>query len=98
MFTISFIMFLVGAGTAMGWVISVERIPVLLSEKLLSITDNKLLILLILNIILLVLGALMDSAPIKLMLVPMLIPIMNVMGIDEVHFGIIMTMNLVIGM
>lgn len=92
------IMFMVGVGTAMGWVISAEQLPQLLSSTLLYLTENKYLMLLIINIILLVLGAVMEGIPIKLIMVPILLPIMDELGIDRIHFGIVMSYNLLLGM
>ncbi|ARD48639.1 hypothetical protein SporoP37_11090 [Sporosarcina sp. P37] len=92
------IMFLVGIGTAMGWVISAEQLPYLLSNFLLDLTDNKYLMLLIINVMLLVLGMAMEGIPIKLILLPILLPIIDSLGIDRIHFGIVMSFNLLIGM
>ena len=89
---------MVGVGTAMGWVISAEQLPQLLSSTLLYLTENKYLMLLIINIILLVLGAVMEGIPIKLIMVPILLPIMDELGIDRIHFGIVMSYNLLLGM
>ncbi|MBF0754154.1 TRAP transporter large permease [Jeotgalicoccus nanhaiensis] len=92
------IMFLVGVGTAMGWIISAEQLPQLLSNGLLSMTENKYMMLLIINILLLALGAVMEGIPIKLIMVPILLPIIDSLGIDRVHFGIVMSYNLLLGM
>lgn len=92
------IMFLVGVGTAMGWIISAEQLPQLLSDVLLYMTENKYVMLLIINILLLALGAVMEGIPIKLIMVPILLPIIDSLGIDRVHFGIVMSYNLLLGM
>ncbi|MHA6258867.1 TRAP transporter large permease [Sporosarcina sp. CAU 1771] len=92
------IMFLIGVGTAMGWIISAEQIPYLLSDVLLGLTDNKYTMLLIINIMLLFLGMIMEGIPIKLIVLPILLPIIDSLGIDRVHFGIVMSFNLLIGM
>jgi len=92
------IMFLVGVGTAMGWIISAEQLPYLLSDTLLGLTENKFIMLLIINILLLILGMVMEGIPIKLILLPILLPIIDSLGIDRVHFGIVMCFNLLIGM
>lgn len=94
----SLIMFLVGVGKAMGWVASAERLPALISDTLLGITDNKIIMLLIINVMLLFLGTIMEGVPIKLMLVPILLPIIDSLGIDRLHFGIVMSFNILIGM
>lgn len=92
------IMFLIGVGTAMGWIISAEQIPYLLSDVLLGLTENKYTMLLIINIMLLFLGMIMEGIPIKLIVLPILLPIIDSLGIDRVHFGIVMSYNLLIGM
>ncbi|MFC4409970.1 TRAP transporter large permease [Chungangia koreensis] len=92
------IMFLIGVGTAMGWIISAEQLPVLLSDFLLSLTENKFLMLLLINILLLFLGSIMEGIPIKLIMLPILLPIIDSLGIDRIHFGIVMCYNLLIGM
>ena len=92
------IMFLVGVGTSMGWIISAERLPILLSDFLLGLTENKYLMLLIINLLLLMLGMVMDGLPIKLIMVPILLPIIDALGIDRMHFGIVMSYNLLLGM
>lgn len=92
------IMFLVGVGTSMGWIISAERLPILLSDFLLGLTENKYLMLLIINLLLLMLGMVMEGIPIKLIMVPILLPIINALGIDRMHFGIVMSYNLLLGM
>lgn len=92
------IMFLIGVGTAMGWIISAEQLPVLLSDFLLSLTENKYLMLLLINILLLFLGSIMEGIPIKLIMLPILLPIIDSLGIDRIHFGIVMSYNLLIGM
>lgn len=92
------IMFLIGVGTAMGWIISAEQLPYLLSDFLLSLTENKYMMLLIINILLLILGCIMEGIPIKLIMLPILLPIIDSLGIDRMHFGIVMSYNLLLGM
>lgn len=92
------IMFLVGIGTAMSWIVSAEQLPILLSDSLLDLTENKYLMLMIINILLLFLGTIMEGIPIKLIMVPILLPIIDSLGIDRIHFGIVMSYNLLIGM
>ncbi|MCM3569041.1 TRAP transporter large permease [Neobacillus mesonae] len=92
------IMFLIGVGSAMGWIISAEQLPVLLSDFLLDVTENKFFMLLIINILLLFLGSIMEGIPIKLIMIPILLPIIDSLGIDRIHFGIVMCYNLLIGM
>jgi tripartite ATP-independent transporter DctM subunit len=92
--TSSLIMFLVGVGTIMGWLVSIERLPLLLSRGLLNITVNKYILLLLINVIIIALGCIMEAIPITMFLVPIVVPILNAVGIDLVHFGVIMTLGL----
>src|SRR5699024_8917064 len=92
------IMFLVGVGSAMGWIISAEQLPQMLSDLLLGLTENKYVMLLIINVLLLFLGSIMEGIPIKLIMVPILLPIIDSLGIDRVHFGVVMSYNLLLGM
>ena len=89
---------IVSAAMAFGWVIIREQIGYSMAEFLLSISSNKWVILGILNIILLILGTFMDPAVTIMLLVPILEPILRQLGIDMVHFGIVMILNLMIGL
>jgi tripartite ATP-independent transporter DctM subunit len=82
----------------MSWVMSFEEIPQNVSEALLSISDNPIVILLLINIILLFVGTFMDMTPAVLIFTPIFLPIVTSMGIDPIHFGIIMILNLCIGL
>lgn len=93
----SVILFLISVSGALGWLITAEQIPVKLADSLLGITTNPLIILLLINIILLVAGMFLDATPVVLMLVPVLLPVATQMGVDPVHFGIIMGFNTMIG-
>ena len=75
-----------------------EQIPAKLSQALLSITDSKVLILLLINLILVVLGCFMETTAIVLLMTPVLMPIITALGIDPVHFGVFMILNLCIGL
>jgi len=90
-------MLLVGTSMSMSWVMSFENIPQDVSEALLSISDNKFAVLIIINLILLVVGMFMDITPSILIFTPIFLPIVTKLGVDPVHFGIIMVMNLCIG-
>jgi tripartite ATP-independent transporter DctM subunit len=74
------------------------QLPVRITEFFTSLSDNKYVILMYLNIMLLLIGTLMDMAPIILILTPVLLPVTNSLGIDPVHFGMIMMVNLGIGL
>lgn len=96
--TTSIVLILVSTSIAMSWVMSFENIPQDLSTLLLGISDNKIIILLIINLILLFVGIFMDITPAILIFTPIFLPIVVGIGIDPVHFGIIMVMNLCIGL
>ena len=74
------------------------QLPVRITEFFTSLSDNKYVILMYLNVMLLLIGTLMDMAPIILILTPVLLPVTNALGIDPVHFGMIMMVNLGIGL
>jgi len=92
------ILMLAGASNVFGWILAYEKIPDMFANLLLSITRNKWLILLILNVFLLIWGMLMDSLPAILILVPILYPLAKTLGINEIHFGVVVTFNLAIGL
>ena len=91
------ILLLVAVGIPFGWIVAIENVPQLLTEVLTSASDNPLVILLLINLGLLVAGAVMETAAILLIAVPMLYPLIQTIGIDPIHFGIIVVLNLVIG-
>lgn len=91
------IMFLLATSSAMSFSMSITNIPAALSDMILGISANKLVILLVINVFLLIIGAFMDIGPAILIFTPILLPIMAKLGVDPVHFGIIMIYNLAIG-
>lgn len=91
------ILLLIGVSTAMSWVLAYAGIPQAITSMMLSVTDNVSLLLLIMLIILLVVGTFMDVAPALLIFTPILFPVATQMGIDPVHFGMIISMALAIG-
>lgn len=91
------IMFLLATSSAMSFSMSITGIPGALSAMLLGISDNPLVILMVVTIFLLVVGAFMDIGPAILIFTPILLPIMKQIGVDPVHFGILMVYNLAIG-
>ncbi len=95
--TTAIVMLLIATSISMSWVMSYENIPQEISNLLLGISDNKVIILLIINLILLFVGIFMDMTPAVLIFTPIFLPVVMELGIDPVHFGIIMVMNLCIG-
>ena len=92
--TTAIVMLLVGASMAMSWIISYENIPQNVSAALVAISDSRIIILLIINLILLLVGTFMDMTPAVLIFTPIFLPVVMQLGVDPVHFGIIMVLNL----
>ncbi len=91
------IIFLIGVSSIMSWVMAFTNIPSLVSEGLLSISDNKFVILFIINVILLIVGTFMDMTPACLIFTPIFLPVCTALGMNTIHFGIMMIFNLCIG-
>lgn len=96
--TTAIVMLLIGASMCMSWALSYENIPQDISTGLLSLSDNKIVILLIINLLLLFVGIFMDMTPAVLIFTPIFLPVVTKLGLDPVHFGIIMVLNLCIGL
>ncbi|OXM84891.1 TRAP transporter large permease [Paenibacillus rigui] len=96
--TVAMVLFLIAASDAFSWLLAYLKIPAMVTDLMLSISDSPVIILLIINILLLVLGAPMDMAPLILIMTPILLPVVTHLGMDPVHFGIIMMLNLGIGL
>lgn len=91
------IIFLIGISSIMSWVMAFTGIPTAISNGLLGLTDNKFIILLIINILLLVVGTFMDMTPACLIFTPIFLPVCTALGMNTIHFGIMMIFNLCIG-
>ena len=96
--TISVVMLLIAMSIAMSWVMSYENIPQMVTSYLLDSNSSPLMTLLIINLILLFVGIFMDMTPAVLIFTPIFLPVATAMGIHPVHFGIIMVVNLCIGL
>ena len=96
--TTAVVMLLIATSLAMSWVMAYANIPQALTAALLGVTDSPLMILLLINLVLLVVGTFMDMTPAVLIFTPLFLPIAVDLGIDPVHFGIIMVLNLCIGL
>ncbi|WP_282939238.1 TRAP transporter large permease [Paenibacillus sp. RC67] len=96
--TVSMVLFLIAASDAFSWLLAYLKIPAMVTDAMLAISDSPIIILLIINIVLLILGAPMDMAPLILIMTPILLPVVTHLGMDPVHFGIIMMLNLGIGL
>ncbi|MCA9741233.1 MAG: TRAP transporter large permease [Deferribacteres bacterium] len=95
--TTAIVMLLIATSMGMSWIMSFENIPQNMSEFLISFSDNKIIILLIINLILLFVGTFMDMTPAVLIFTPIFLPVAVQLGINPVHFGIILVLNLCIG-
>jgi len=89
--------FMVGFSMAFAAYLTMEKIPVRIANSLLSLTDNRILLLLLINLLLLIVGCLIDNIPATIILSPILLPIVTNLGMKPVTFGIMLTMNLAIG-
>ncbi len=92
------IMFIIATATVFVWIMTIEQTAVMLSDALLSLTDNKYLLLLIINVFLLIAGAFLEQIPAMLIIVPLMSPIPMELGISPIQFGIMVVFNLMIGM
>jgi tripartite ATP-independent transporter DctM subunit len=96
--SIGMIAFLSCTAFLFGWILTYEKIPQDFAQLLISITSNKYMILIIINIMLLIVGCFMDTIAAMVVLVPIFLPTLSIYGIDRVHFGVILTLNLMIGL
>ncbi|MCC8025994.1 MAG: TRAP transporter large permease [Clostridium sp.] len=92
------ILFVIAAATSFARCLTMLRYPQTISQSVLAVSDNKIVILLIMNVIMLVCGMIIDNIPNIMILTPILVPIATAVGVDPIHFGIIMTCNLAVGM
>lgn len=96
--TVTIVMILIGFAAAFGYIMTLMMIPLRVTSFLTALSDNKYVILALINVLLIVLGTLMDMSPLILILTPILLPVVKMMGVDPVHFGMIMMVNLGIGL
>lgn len=96
--TTAIVLFLIAASVAMAWVLAYRNIPAEAAEFLLGISDNPLVLLLIINLTLLVVGAFMDMTPAVLIFTPIFLPVATEIGMSPLHFGIMIVLNLCIGL
>ena len=92
------VLLVVAAASLFGWVLTTTRVTEAAADAMLALTDNKYIILLLINILLLVVGCFLETIAAISILVPVLMPILLKVGIDPVHFGVVMTLNLMIGL
>jgi len=92
------VLIIVGAASLFGWILAIEQVPQMFSMFLLSISDNPLVLLAIMNVILLIIGLVLDSTTATLLLVPIIVPPMVSVGIDPIHLGLVFIFNIMIGL
>jgi len=96
--TTAMVMFVIGTASAFGWLMAVAEVPLKLSTSLLALSDDPLVLMLLVNAILLVLGTFMDMSPLIIITTPIFLPVAQGLGIDPVQFGVILILNLGIGL
>ena len=96
--TVTIVMILIGFAAAFGHILTMLSLPLQISQFFTGISDNPYVVLLAINVLLLILGTLMDMAPLILILTPILLPVVTQLGVHPVHFGMIMMVNLGIGL
>ena len=96
--TVSIVMILIGFAASFGYIMTLMQIPLKITTLFTALSDNRYVILMCINVMLLALGTLMDMAPLILILTPILLPVVKTLGVDPVHFGMIMMVNLGIGL
>lgn len=96
--TVTIVMILIGFAAGFGYIMTLMQIPLKITGVLASLSDNRYVILMSINVLLLALGTLMDMAPLILIMTPILLPVVTSIGVDPVHFGMIMMVNLSIGL
>lgn len=89
---------IVGAAFVFSYIVAIEHIPDMLSSIFLGFTNNKYILLLIINIVFLILGMFIDTSCLQVVFVPMVLPLVNAVGIDLVHFGVVIVLNMMIGL
>ncbi len=90
-------MLIIGVSNLLAWILAVERVPVMLAEAVLGFTTDPVLVLLLINLILLVAGMFLDTFPALIILTSVLLPLAQSVGVDPIHFGVIISLNLMIG-
>jgi len=96
--TTAIVMFLIGTSITMSWLLAYENIPAVMAATLLGISENPLVILLIINLLLLLVGVFMDLTPAVLIFTPIFLPLAVELGMSPLHFGIMLVLNLTIGL
>jgi tripartite ATP-independent transporter DctM subunit len=96
--TVAMVMMVIGFAAGFGYLMAIMQLPAKATQLFLHMTDNKYVMLMLINVLLLLLGTFMDMAPMILICTPIMLPVMKALGVDPVHFGMIMLLNLGIGL
>jgi tripartite ATP-independent transporter DctM subunit len=96
--TTAIVMFLIGTSMAMSWLLAYENIPAIVANAMIGVSDNPFVILLLINLVLLCVGVFMDMTPAVLIFTPIFLPVAVELGMSPLHFGIMMVLNLCIGL
>lgn len=95
--TTGMIFFIIATASIFSWILATEQVPAMISEAVLGLTSNKVLILLIINVLLLINGCFMEMTASTYIYTPILLPIILSLGMEPLHFGVVMVMNMAIG-
>ncbi len=96
--TMSIIMFIIATSTAMGWIMANWQIPKIIAENILAVSNNKFVLFLLINMVVFIAGFFMETASALILLTPVFLPLIQQLGIDLIHFGVVMVLGLSIGM
>jgi tripartite ATP-independent transporter DctM subunit len=96
--TVAMVMMVIGFAAGFGYLMAIMQLPAKATQLFLHMTDNKYVMLMLINVLLLLLGTFMDMAPMILICTPIMLPVVKALGVDPVHFGMIMLLNLGIGL
>lgn len=91
------VLIIIGVSSGFGYILTITQVPTAIANLILSITSNMILVLLLINLLLLVVGTFMETNAAIIILVPVLLPVVTALGVDPIHFGLIMILNLAIG-
>ncbi|MEZ5590633.1 MAG: TRAP transporter large permease [Gammaproteobacteria bacterium] len=92
------VLFIIAASALIGWILTAEQVPIKLAEMIVAYSASPWVLLLLINLLLFALGCFMAAAPVIIMLTPILLPVTSLMGIDPMHLGVVMVLNLMIGL
>lgn len=91
------VLIIIGVSSGFGYILTITQVPTAIANLILGVTSNMVLILLLINLLLLVVGTFMETNAAIIILVPVLLPVVTELGVDPIHFGLIMILNLAIG-